>query len=332
MRLARAEGLRVKARSGGHSWTASSVRDGMLIDLEALDEITVDPGVADGDRAAGRQGRGPRRSTPRRTGSSSRAATARRCASAATSSRAGFGWNGRLHGPACASVRAVNVVTAAGELDPRRRDDELRRALGRSRLGQRLLRRRDAIHDRGLRAAEGDLPQRVRLPARRSSTRCSASRWRCEDRLPANVEFALLGTTPRLPGGRLRRGRHGARRRGGGALRDRGGGARRARAARGLPRARPRRRPRGRGSDRDGRALRRRRRARARRVVLRARQHVDERRPRRADPRRARAVHDRPERRVARLLVAVARAGAARHGLLRAGAALHRGVRRLDRR
>ena len=57
VRLARGRGAEVKARSGGHSWTASSVRDGMLIDLEALDEITVDPGRADGDRAAGRQGR-----------------------------------------------------------------------------------------------------------------------------------------------------------------------------------------------------------------------------------------------------------------------------------
>ena len=43
VRLARSEGLQVKARSGGHSWTASSVRDGLLIDLAALDEITVDP-------------------------------------------------------------------------------------------------------------------------------------------------------------------------------------------------------------------------------------------------------------------------------------------------
>src|SRR5207237_9825525 len=44
VRLAREQGLRVKARSGGHSWTASSVRDGgMLIDLSRLTEIAVDP-------------------------------------------------------------------------------------------------------------------------------------------------------------------------------------------------------------------------------------------------------------------------------------------------
>ena len=28
----------------------------------------------------------------------------------------GFGWNGRVHGPACMSVEAIDVVTAGGEL------------------------------------------------------------------------------------------------------------------------------------------------------------------------------------------------------------------------
>ena len=28
----------------------------------------------------------------------------------------GFGWNGRVHGPACSSVEAIDVVTADGEL------------------------------------------------------------------------------------------------------------------------------------------------------------------------------------------------------------------------
>ena len=28
----------------------------------------------------------------------------------------GFGWNGRVHGPACMSVEAIDVVTADGEL------------------------------------------------------------------------------------------------------------------------------------------------------------------------------------------------------------------------
>ncbi|MYU17174.1 FAD-binding protein, partial [Streptomyces sp. SID8361] len=41
---ARERGLRVKVRSGGHSWTASGIRDGgMLIDMSRLREITYDP-------------------------------------------------------------------------------------------------------------------------------------------------------------------------------------------------------------------------------------------------------------------------------------------------
>ena len=104
VRLARASGLRVKARSGGHSWTASSVRDGMLIDLEALDEIIVDPvartatvqpGVKGDDLGAALRGHGlffP----------------GGHCPTVCVGGyllQGGFGWNGRLHGPACARSR-----------------------------------------------------------------------------------------------------------------------------------------------------------------------------------------------------------------------------------
>ena len=42
--LAREQGLKVKARSGGHSWTGSSVRDDSIhVNLAALDSVTVDP-------------------------------------------------------------------------------------------------------------------------------------------------------------------------------------------------------------------------------------------------------------------------------------------------
>ena len=35
-------GLRVKARAGGHAWSGSSVRSGMLIDLSRLNEVAFD--------------------------------------------------------------------------------------------------------------------------------------------------------------------------------------------------------------------------------------------------------------------------------------------------
>ncbi|MFJ9380732.1 FAD-binding protein [Streptomyces sp. NPDC101455] len=43
VRLTVARGPRVSVRSGGHSWIGTGVRDGgLLIDLSALDEVTVD--------------------------------------------------------------------------------------------------------------------------------------------------------------------------------------------------------------------------------------------------------------------------------------------------
>jgi FAD/FMN-containing dehydrogenase len=41
--LARSHGVRISVRAGGHSWIATSLRDGgMLIDLSQLNSVTVD--------------------------------------------------------------------------------------------------------------------------------------------------------------------------------------------------------------------------------------------------------------------------------------------------
>ena len=177
VRLARAEGLKVKARSGGHSWTASRVRDGMLIDLEALDGITVDPESRTATVQPGVKGED--------LGAALRAHglffPGGHCPTVCVGGyllQGGFGWNGRLHGPACASVLAVNVVTAAGELigaDETTNSDVLWAVRG---SGSGFFGVVTRYTHPGLRAAEGDLPERLRLPARRSSTRCSDSRWR----------------------------------------------------------------------------------------------------------------------------------------------------------
>src|SRR6266511_3546760 len=43
VKLARSRGLRISVRAGGHSWIATSLRDGgMLIDLSRLNGVTVD--------------------------------------------------------------------------------------------------------------------------------------------------------------------------------------------------------------------------------------------------------------------------------------------------
>ena len=43
VRLAAQEGLQVKARAGGHSWTGSAVRAGGLIDLSGMTEVSYNP-------------------------------------------------------------------------------------------------------------------------------------------------------------------------------------------------------------------------------------------------------------------------------------------------
>jgi FAD/FMN-containing dehydrogenase len=199
VRLARAEGLKVKARSGGHSWTASSVREGMLIDLEALDVVTVDAGSRTATVEPGVKGRD--------LGAALRAHglffPGGHCPTVCVGGyllQGGFGWNGRLHGPACASVRAVDVVTAAGEVvhaDATTNPDVLWAVRGSgsgffgvvTRYELDLCERPKAVLRSAYVYAMDDLDEVLRFA------------MEVEEKLPPTVEFALLGTTPRLPEG-----------------------------------------------------------------------------------------------------------------------------------
>jgi FAD/FMN-containing dehydrogenase len=116
VRLARARGMRIGVRSGGHSWPGNHVRDGgMLLDISGLAEISLDPQrmtatVGPGARANELLGMLFERGLFFPAG---------HCKGVGVGGyllQGGFGWNGRVHGPACQSVRAVDVVTAAGEL------------------------------------------------------------------------------------------------------------------------------------------------------------------------------------------------------------------------
>ena len=116
VRLARREGMRVGVRSGGHSWAGNHVRDGgLLLDVSRLDSMAVD--AAEMTAVVG----------PGCRGNEVLAALAEQqlffpaghCPGVALGGyllQGGFGWNGRVHGPACMSVEAIDVVTAAGEL------------------------------------------------------------------------------------------------------------------------------------------------------------------------------------------------------------------------
>jgi FAD/FMN-containing dehydrogenase len=116
VRLAQAEGMKIGVRSGGHSWAGNHVRDGgMLLDVSRLDAVSIDTGAMTATVGPGCRG------------DELLAALAERdlffpaghCPGVALGGyllQGGFGWNGRVHGPACMSVEAIDVVTAAGEM------------------------------------------------------------------------------------------------------------------------------------------------------------------------------------------------------------------------
>jgi FAD/FMN-containing dehydrogenase len=116
VRSAKAAGQRVGVRSGGHSWSGNNVRDGgVLIDVSRLRAFTVDQA---GMTATAEPGIG---------GSVLLAELMKRglffpvghCRGVCVGGyllQGGFGWNGRVLGPACASVIGIDYVDADGEL------------------------------------------------------------------------------------------------------------------------------------------------------------------------------------------------------------------------
>jgi len=116
VRLARAEGMRVGIRSGGHSFVGNGVRDGgLLIDLSALRTVGYDP-------ATGLASVGPRAAGPEvnavlgRHGRYFPSGHAPTVATGGYILGGGYGWGSRRWGPACLSIEAIDVVLASGEL------------------------------------------------------------------------------------------------------------------------------------------------------------------------------------------------------------------------
>jgi FAD/FMN-containing dehydrogenase len=113
--LARAEGLRVGVRSGGHSWGASHLRaDELLLDVSALDAIEVSEDGWSAVVGPGRRGHELCDVLAAR----GRFFPAGHCRGVAVGGyllQGGYGWDGRRLGPACESVTGVDVVTADGQ-------------------------------------------------------------------------------------------------------------------------------------------------------------------------------------------------------------------------
>jgi FAD/FMN-containing dehydrogenase len=201
VRLAGERGLQVKARSGGHSWTASGVRDGLLIDLSRLTEITVDPGSRIATAQPGAKGR----DLSERLRQHDLFFPGGHCPTVALGGfllQGGWGWNGRMLGPACLSVRAVEVVTADGNLiraDSTQNTDFLwaARGAGAGYFGV-VTRFHLDLHPRpaAIFAGADVYPLEVLD---------EVLTWALEvaPRLPPDLEFVILGTTPRLPDGTL---------------------------------------------------------------------------------------------------------------------------------
>jgi hypothetical protein len=115
VRYAGANELQVKARSGGHSWTSSFLREGaMLIDLGALDDLRIE------DENAGLISVGPAmkgNDLQEQLGAHGLFFPTGHCSTVGIGGfllQGGFGWNGPALGLANRSVLAVDVVTADG--------------------------------------------------------------------------------------------------------------------------------------------------------------------------------------------------------------------------
>ncbi len=133
VRAARADGLRIAVRSGGHSWAGNHVRDGgLLLDLSRLNAVAVDAGAMTAAVQPGCKGD----ELLDRLAADDLFFPAGHCPGVGLGGyllQGGYGWNGRVHGPACMSVEAIDVVTAEGELvraDAQRNADLLWAARG----------------------------------------------------------------------------------------------------------------------------------------------------------------------------------------------------------
>lgn len=116
VKLARARGWKVGARSTGHSWVAPHTRDGaLLINLSKMQDISVD--MATGIVAVRPAVQGQHLGQVLRE--HQLMFPSGHCYGVGLGGyvlSGGHGWNSRLWGPACANLKALDLVTADGEL------------------------------------------------------------------------------------------------------------------------------------------------------------------------------------------------------------------------
>ena len=110
------EGMKIGVRSGGHSWTASFLRDeGMLIDVSRLKDIGVSPDAGIATAGPGAFG-GELNDMLKEHGYMFPGGHAPTVGLGGYLLQGGFGWNSRLYGTGCENILAVNVVLPDGTL------------------------------------------------------------------------------------------------------------------------------------------------------------------------------------------------------------------------
>jgi FAD/FMN-containing dehydrogenase len=116
VRFAKANGLRIAVRGGGHNWSAASLREGaILIDLGGLAELTIDPAARRATVQPGVSG-GALVAEAMAAGLMFPIA---HCPSVPMSGfllNGGYGFNAGEWGPSVLLVEAMEIVTADGEL------------------------------------------------------------------------------------------------------------------------------------------------------------------------------------------------------------------------
>lgn len=116
VKLARSRGLRISVRAGGHSWIATSLRDGgMLIDLSRLNGVTVDEAA----RTAVAQPAIKNTELVAALAQHELAFPAGHCPTVAIGGyllAGGQGWNQGGWGIACSNILGIDLVNADGEL------------------------------------------------------------------------------------------------------------------------------------------------------------------------------------------------------------------------
>ncbi|HEX3803895.1 MAG TPA: FAD-binding oxidoreductase [Solirubrobacteraceae bacterium] len=115
VRMAKERGLKVKARAGGHAWTASAIRSGLLVDLSSLTEVSFDSERQIASVQPGVKGR----DLNSMLAEHSLFFPSGHCPTVGLGGfllQGGWGWNSRAIGPACMNIVGIEVVTAEGEL------------------------------------------------------------------------------------------------------------------------------------------------------------------------------------------------------------------------